>query len=88
MQRCCSKSLAEVERERESNCDEVTVCVCVAVYTLVSSSLSSSGARSAGTVGLRKLLSQTGTVWPTAARPACSASGGRARGASRPAGGE
>lgn len=69
---------------RLSNC--VCACVCACVYTLFSSSLSSSKAKSDGTVGPRKLPSQTGTLSPIAASLACTASGGRDCGDSRPAG--
>ncbi len=60
--------------------------VCPCVYTLFSSSLCSSEAKSAGTVGLQKLLSQTETLSLTAASLVCIASGGGDCGDSLPAG--
>lgn len=61
---------------------------CVCEYTLFSSSLSSSEARSAGTVGQRKLAYRTGTLVRTGASPEHTAAGGKDCSDSRPAGRE
>lgn len=65
------------------------MCVCRGyIYTLFPSSLSSSEAKSAGTIGPQKLLSHTGTLLLIAASIVCTASGGRDCDVSRPAGGD
>lgn len=64
------------------------MCVCVCEYTLFSSSLSSSEARSAGTVGLRKLAFQPGMLLLTGASPEHTAAGGKDWSDSWPAGRE
>lgn len=62
--------------------------LCVCEYTLLSSSLSSSKARSAGRVGLRKLAYQTGMLLLTGASPEHTVAGGKDRSDFRPAGRE
>lgn len=62
--------------------------MCAGVYTLFSSSLSSSEAESDGTVGQHRPLSQTGSLLLIAASLACTASGERDCDDSQPAGGD